>query len=72
MTLGLAPLSMGLSRQEYWNRLPLPSPGDLPDPAIKSRCPTYRETLYHLSHQRSPGNFLDNIKGTIQIGKGVR
>ena len=25
------PLSMGLSQQEYWNRLPLPSPGGLPD-----------------------------------------
>ena len=29
------PLSMGFSRQEYWSRLPLPSPGDLPDPEIK-------------------------------------
>ena len=24
-----APLSMGLSRQEYWSGLPIPSPGDL-------------------------------------------
>ena len=31
----LAPLSMGFSRQEYWSGLPLPSPGDLPNPAIK-------------------------------------
>ena len=30
-----ARLSMGLSRQEYWSRLPCPSPGDLPDPGIK-------------------------------------
>ena len=30
-----APLSMGLSRQEYWSRLPFPSPGDLPNPGIK-------------------------------------
>ena len=29
------PLSMGFSRQEYWNRLPLPPPGDLPDPGIE-------------------------------------
>ena len=27
-----APLSIGFSRQEYWSRLPFPSPGDLPDP----------------------------------------
>ena len=25
-----APLSMGLSRKEYWSGLPFPSPGDLP------------------------------------------
>ena len=30
-----APLSMGLSRQDYWSGLPFPSPGDLPDPGIK-------------------------------------
>ena len=28
-------LSMGFSMQEYWSGLPLPSPGDLPDPGIK-------------------------------------
>ena len=27
----------GISRQEYWNRLPIPTPEDLPDPGIKSR-----------------------------------
>ena len=26
-----APLSMGSSRQEYWNGLPFPTPKDLPD-----------------------------------------
>ena len=31
----LAPLSMGFPRQEYWIRLPFPSPGDLPDLGIK-------------------------------------
>ena len=30
-----APLSMGFSRQEYWNGLPFPSSGDLPDPRIE-------------------------------------
>ena len=34
-----APLSMGLSRQEYWSGLPFPPPGDLPDPGIKPRSP---------------------------------
>ena len=31
--------STEFSRQEYWNRLPFPSPGDLPDPGIKPRFP---------------------------------
>ena len=29
------PLSMGFSKQDYWNGLPFPSPGDLPDPGIE-------------------------------------
>ena len=32
-----APLSMEFLRQEYWSRLPLPSPGDLPGPGIKPK-----------------------------------
>ena len=31
----LAPLSIEFSRQEYWNRLPFPTLGGLPDPGIK-------------------------------------
>ena len=30
-----APLSMKLSRQEYWSGLPCPSPGDLPNPGME-------------------------------------
>ena len=40
-----APLSMGFSRQEYWNRLPSPTPGNLPDPGIEP------ESLCHLHWQ---------------------
>ena len=29
------PLSMGFSRQEYWNGLPCPSTGDLPNPGTE-------------------------------------
>ena len=29
-----APLSMGFPKQEYWNQLPFPPPGDLPNPGI--------------------------------------
>ena len=34
-----APLSMGFSRQEYWNGLPFPFPGDLSNPGIKPGSP---------------------------------
>ena len=47
------PLSMEFSRQEYWSVLPLPSPGDLPDPGIKPRSPALRAESLPLSHQDS-------------------
>jgi len=31
---------MGFSREEYWSRLPFPSPGDLPNPGIEPRSPS--------------------------------
>ena len=37
-----APPSMGFSRQEYWNGLPFPSPGDLPNPGIKPWSPSFQ------------------------------
>ena len=45
-----APLSMGFPRQEYWSRLPCPSPGDLPNPGIKPASfasPALTQILYH-------------------------
>ena len=33
------PLSMEFSKQEYFSGLPLPTPGDLPDPGIKPLSP---------------------------------
>ena len=34
-----ASLSLEFSRQEYWSRLPFPSPEDLPDPGIETESP---------------------------------
>ena len=31
--------SKGFARQEYWSGLPLPTPGDLPDPGIELASP---------------------------------
>ena len=36
---GQASLSVGFPRQEYWNVLPFPSPGDLPDQGIEPVSP---------------------------------
>ena len=37
------PLSVGFFRQEYWSRLPYPSPGYLPNPGIKPMSPAAPE-----------------------------
>ena len=52
-----APLSMGLSWQEYWSGLPFPPPGDLPDPGIEpvsSNCRTLHCVSCTAGHQGSP------------------
>ena len=40
------PLSMGFPRQEYWNELPFPSPGDHSDTGIGSASPTLAGKLF--------------------------
>ena len=49
-----APLSMGFPRQEYWSGLPLPSPGDLPDPRIELESPAWLAYSLPLHHLGSP------------------
>ena len=66
------PLSMEFPRQEYWNGLPCPSPGDLPYPWIEPGRFTpdlnpgllhCRQILYHLSYLGSPvENLIFHLK----------
>ena len=49
-----APSPMGFSRQEYWSGLPFPSPGIILTQGSNPSLPHCRQTLYHLSHERSP------------------
>ena len=45
-----APLSRGFSRQEYWGRLPSPSPEDLPNPGFEPASQVScicKQVLYH-------------------------
>ena len=55
-----SPLSMRFSRQEYWNGLPFPSPGDLPNTGIKLASlvsPALAGVLYHWCHLGSHNSF---------------
>ena len=49
-----APLSMGFARQEYWNGLPCPPPGTLPNLGIKPMSPALQVDSLPLSHWGSP------------------
>ena len=40
------PLSMQLSRQEYWSGLLFSPPGDLPDPGIKLKSPALTGRIF--------------------------
>ena len=67
-----APLSMGFSRQEFWSGLPFPSPGDLPDPGIKSPSSASQVDSSPWNHQGTPFTFLvdDNILSPALAGGG--
>ena len=53
-----APPSMGFSRQEYWNELPFPSPGNLHDPGMEPRSPALRADALP---SKPPGKSLSAI-----------
>ena len=58
-----APLSMGFSRQEYWSRLPFPSPGDLPKPGIEPRSPALQVDVLTSEPPGKPWDFQGNSTG---------
>ena len=50
-------LSMGFPKQEYWNGLPFPSPGDFPDSGMEpasSMSPALQADSSQLNHGGSP------------------
>ena len=49
-----APLSMWFPRQEYWSRLPFPSPGDLPVSGIEPRSPALAEGFFTTKPSGNP------------------
>ena len=56
------PLSLGFSKQEYWSKLPLPSPGDLPDPGIEPKSPEFQADSFL---PEPPGNGHDQLLTTF-------
>ena len=64
---------MGFPRQEYWNGLPFPSPGNLPDPGIEPMSPALQEDLYHRATWEAHcvhlplSNHCDKAKSEIYI-----
>ena len=50
---GLAHGLLPIFQQEYWSRLSLPPPGDLPDPGIEPESPALQADSLLLSHQGS-------------------
>ena len=52
----------GISRQEYWSGWPFPSPGDLPDPRIKTQSPALQ--VDYLPSE-PPGN--PKYEGTSEV-----
>ena len=60
-----APLSMGFPRQEYWSRLPFPSPGYLPNQGIKPASPALPSRFFTTE---PPGNthwYYSHIKWKV-------
>ena len=50
-----APLSIRFPRQEYWNGLPFPPPGDLPNPRIQLKPLTTPALAGRYFTSKSPG-----------------
>ena len=52
-------LSMEFSRQKYWSGLPFPTPGNLPDPVIKSMFPALQADSLPLTPSGRPISYTD-------------
>ena len=45
---------MGFPRQEYWSRLPFPSPGDLPNLGIEPASPALADRFFTTEPPEKP------------------
>ena len=66
-----APLSMGLSKQEYWSGLPFPPPRALSDPGIKPtppEAPALAGGFFTTGSLGKPFHQVDVVKEHMQFG----
>ena len=56
-----APLSVGVSRQEYWSGVPCPTPVDLPDPGTKCASPALQADSLPTEPPGKPQNYPIDI-----------
>ena len=61
--------SVGFSRQGYWSGLPLPSPGDLPNPRIEPRSPTLQADVLPSETRKVPMQRVNLLEKTLMLGK---
>ena len=63
-----ASLSMEISRQEFWNGLPFPFPGDLPKPGTEPRSPALQvDSLL----SEPPGKPKNTGVGSLSLLQGI-
>ena len=62
-----APLSLEFSRQEYWSRLQLPTPEDLPNPGIEPASPALAGRFFTPA---TPGKCFVTYNSVINISPG--
>ena len=60
---------MECSRQEYWSRLPFPSPGDLPYPGIEPESP---ELQADSLGSEPPGKLKPGGSAAAQVAAGAQ
>ena len=57
-----APLSIGISLQKHWSRLPFPPPGDHHNPGIKPASPALQADSLQLSHKGSQIQWVNRLQ----------
>ena len=60
-------LSMGFPRQEYWTRLPFPSPGDLLNPGIECMSPALAGRFFTTESAGKPSFLVSDVCVSVLI-----